>query len=153
MYCCRPCLFWVANYRYTCLFFAFQKYIRVYTLSLVSWSLEYLPLCTLFCHHPTFEPKRYDLIIPKGPDLSLALPGAICTFDLGADIQLRHRDLNTHDPISCFGLRLRPSVAFIDNKLYGLESFLQLLIIPIAHPNQLLAILLIELCCLMVTWG
>ena len=133
--------------------FAPSKYIRVDSSALFTCSPAYIQLYTLFCHNPTFDPKRYDLIIPKSPDLSVALPGAICTFGLGTDIQLRRRDLNTHDPISCFRLRLRPPVAFIDNKLYGLESFLQLLIIPIAYPNQLLAILLIELVCLVVTWG
>ena len=138
---------------YTRLFFAPSKYIRLYTLSLFPCSSEYIQLYALFCHNPTFKPKGYDLIIPKSPDLSVALPGAVCTFDLETDIQLRRRDLNTHDSISCFRLRLRPPVAFIDNKLYGLESFLQLLIIPIAHTNQLLTILLIELFCLMVTWG
>ena len=137
---------------YTRLLFAPLKYIRVDASALFSCSSEYIHSSATI-RNPTFEPQRYDLIIPKRPDLSVTLPGAICTFDLGTDIQLRRRDLNTHDSISCFRLRLRPPVAFIDNKLYGLESFLQLLIIPIAHTNQLLTILLIELLCLMVTWG
>ncbi len=84
----------------------------------------YIQLYTLFRYDPTFKPKGCDLIIPKSPDLSVALPGAICMFDLGTDIQFRHRDLNTHEPISCFRFLLRPPVAFINNKLYGLESFL-----------------------------
>ena len=131
----------------------YRLYIRVDASALFPCSSEYIHLYTLFCHDPTFQSQRYDLIIPKSPDLSVALPGAICMFDLGTDIQLRRRDLNTHDSIFCFRLRLRSPVAFIDNKLYGLESFLQLLIIPIAHTSQLLTILLIELFCLMVAWG